>query len=257
MKLVFLDMQKRNILIYEEKGIIFIPFDKKYALKQILKNEPVIYVSDAVVTNASEITNLISSLNDRSLQDNYSNIEVENHPSYEYSSGNATSSNEPLYARSVRNGIVFINDMGTKDQFGNISGHQFKGSLDFQPLSYLNNIGFNESQQIHSLINKGIIEIVPQSKINIIKASHINYSPAQTYNKQAYAQKMNKNKNNIIIDSHKSFDNEDNFSSGVDVTNYAGGSFKGTDIIGIDLDKGGISKGGGSLGNEGALIQDF
>jgi len=266
MKLVFLDMEKSHVLLFSESGMTPIAFEKIYTLKAMLKNEPVIYVSDAVVTNASEITNLVNSLrSDPQAQENYSNIAGKQESTLDLSNPvNWSESEEPLYIHPTSNKRVLISDMGARDHNNNISGFTFQGYLDFQSLSYLASIGFNDSHFIHTLIGNGTLEVVPQSQVEILKASYVPYSPAQNYNKAKYAQKQNQyNQHNrhqsMIVDSHESVGAQGSGmgSTGMDVANYSGGEFKGDDIIPIDLG-GGInfktSGGGGQYGNEGRLI---
>ena len=262
MKLVFLDMEKRHILLFSETGVTPIAFEKIYALKSMLKNEPVIYVSDAVVTNASEITNLVNSLKNNYAQDNYSNIEVDNSPQQNFNDPSSWSdADEPLYVHPTSNKRILVADMGARDHNGNIGGFTFQGYQDFQSLSYLSSIGFNDSHYIHILIQNGELEIVRQSQVETLKASYIPYSPAQNYNKQKYAQtynQHNKHQDILVDNSHSVSKHGAAFgSTGLDVSNYVGGECKGDDIIPIDVG-GGInfkSGGGGQYGNEGQLIE--
>ena len=263
MKLVFLDMEKRHILLFSETGVTPIAFEKIYALKSMLKNEPVIYVSDAVVTNASEITNLVNSLrSDPQAQENYSNIAGKQESTLDLSNPvNWSESEEPLYVHPTTNKRILVADMGARDHNGNIGGFTFQGYQDFQSLSYLSSIGFNDSHYIHILIQNGELEIVRQSQVETLKASYIPYSPAQNYNKQKYAQtynQHNKHQSMLVDNSHSVSKHGTDFgSTGMDVSNYTGGEFKGDDIIPIDVG-GGInfkSGGGGQYGNEGQLIE--
>jgi len=257
MKIVFLDMEKQHVLLFQETGMIPIAFEKIYVLKSMLKNEPVIYVSDAVVTNAGEIINLVNSLKDSGYnQDNYSNLELDQSPQQNYNDPSSwNESEEPLYVHPTSNKRVLISDIGGLDHNGNISGFTFQGYMDFQSLSYLSSIGFNDSHTIHVLISNGSLEVVPQSQVEVLKASYTPYSPAQNYNKQKYAQQHNQyNQHNqhqsILVDSNHSVSKHgvDMGSTGMDVMNYSGGGFKGDDIIPIDVG-GGINfktGGGGS-----------
>jgi len=266
MKLVFLDMEKSHVLLFTETGMTPIAFEKIYTLKAMLKNEPVIYVSDAVVTNASEITNLVNSLKNNSYtQDSYEHIELDQQPAQDFSDPSSwNDSEEPLYVHPTSNKRVLISDMGARDHNNNISGFTFQGYLDFQSLGYLASIGFNDSHFIHALINNGTLEVVPQSQVEVLKASYVPYSPAQNYSKAKYAQQQNQynqyNKHqSMLVDSHESFGAQGSsmYSSGMDVDNYSGGVFKGDDIIPIDLG-GGINfktGGGGQYGNEGSLVE--
>lgn len=258
MKLVFLDMEQQCILLFSEGGMNRIPLSQMYVLKSMIKNEPVLYVSDAMVTNANEIVNLVSSLNQSDYENVGSHIEQ---PQAAMTKEDAYASGENIFARSTKQGLVFINDMGQKDPQGNRTGHSFKGPLDFQPVSYLDQIGFNESQQIHSLISSGIIELIPQSQIDYIKASHVQSSPKQNHmnrkaqirNQQQY-NNYNKHKS-LMVDSHDSWDSSGGGGLDMNVSDYAGGGFKGDDVISIDLNKSGFNRGGGGQNpNEGGLL---
>jgi len=175
MKLVFLDMEKRHVLLFQETGVTPIAFEKIYALKALLKNEPVIYVSDAVVTTAGEIADLVNSIKDNYSQDNYSNLDLETEPTPKYNDPSTwNSAEEPLFIHPTTNKRVLIPDIGGKDHNGNISGFTFQGYQDFQSLSYLSTIGFNESHLVHILISNGSLEVVPQSQVDSLKASYIN-----------------------------------------------------------------------------------
>lgn len=262
MKLVFLDMERRHALLFQETGMTPIAFEKIYALKSMLKNEPVIYISDAVVTNAGEIVNLVNSLKDNEyVSDSYSNLEVDGNPQQNFNDpSNWANSEEPLFVHPTSNKRILIPDIGALDHHGQISGFTFQGYMDFQSLSYLSTIGFNNSHLIHALINNGTLEVVPKSQVDILKASYVPYSPAQNYNKKKYAQTYNQHNKHqsILVDNHN-FDNQgtDLSSSGMDISKYAGGGFKGDDIIPIEVG-GGINfktGGSGAYGNEGQLIE--
>ena len=262
MKIVFLDIEKKCILLFTNDGMVNIPLNKMYVLKHHIKNEPVLYVSDAIVTNASEIMNLVASLDltdAASFEEAGSN--VSSPPSYtQMSTEEAYASGEPLFARSTKKNI-FVNDMGRKNPQGNPEGHQFKGPLDFQPLSYLDQIGFNESQQVHALISRGDIELVPQSQIDFIKASHVESNPVQNHiqkKQQAYNQNAYYNKHQgILVDNHEGMKSTNAGSIEGNLLDYTGGGFKGDDIIEIDLNKSGFNRSGGGGGmnpNEGGLL---
>lgn len=260
MKLVFLDMEKQCILLFSNSGMLHIPLNKMYVLKHHLKNEPVLYVSDAIVTNAAEIINLVSSLDGPSFEDVGSHVSKTTAPT-QITTEEAYASGEPLYARSTKKNI-FVNDMGRKNPQGYPEGHQFKGPLDFQPLSYLSQIGFNESQQIHALIARGDIELVPQSQIDFIKASHVESNPVQNHyqkKQQAYSQNAYYNKHqSILVDNHEGM-KQTNAGSIDGIIDYTGGGFKGEDIIEIDLNKSGFNRSGGGGGmnpNEGSILRD-
>lgn len=265
MKLVFLDMEKRHVLLFTESGMTPIAFEKIYTLKAMLKNDPVIYVSDAVVTNASEISNLVNSLKDNSYaQENYSNLELDQEPMQDFSDPSSwNESEEALYVHPTSNKRILIPDMGARDHNGQIAGFTFQGYMDFQSLNYLSSVGFNDSHFVHALIGNGTLEIVPQSQVAVLKASYVPYSPAQNYNKAKYAQQNNQynqyNKHqSMIVYSHQNVGAQGSSMGSMDmeVNNYSGEGFKGDDIIPIDLE-GGInfkSGGGGQYGNEGSLV---
>ena len=259
-------MERRHALLFQETGMTPIAFEKIYALKAMLKNEPVIYVSDAVVTNAGEIVNLVNSIKDNEYVDSdYSNLEVDQQPKANFNDpSNWSSAEEPLFIHPTSNKRILIPDMGALDHNGQISGFTFQGYMDFQSLSYLSTIGFNDSHLIHALIKSGTLEVVPKSQVDILKASYVPYSPAQNYNKQKYAQTYNQHNKHqsILVDNHTSTQGTDLSSSGMDISKYAGGAvggdgFKGDDIIPIEVG-GGINfktGGSGAYGNEGQLIE--
>lgn len=265
MKLVFVDMEKRHVLLFQETGVTPIAFEKIYTLKAMLKNEPIIYVSDAVVTNSSEITNLINSLKDNYDENQYSetNSEVNQETYNDPSSWN--SAEEPLFIHPTSNKRILIPDMGSQDHNGNISGFTFQGYQDFQSLSYLSTVGFNESHLIHILIKNGDLEVVPRSQVEVLKASYVPYSPAQNYNKQKYAQKYNqhnRHENILVENSDQAINGQDSTNNmDMNIQNHAGSEFKGDDIIpinlsgGINFKRGGSGSSSGQYGNEGAMVE--
>jgi len=143
MKIVFLNIKARMIEIYDKNGMKNISLSGVKRIKEELKNDDVLYITNAVKTTGSEVVKMISGINDKSL-----NSAIEN--------------DENLYIRSTEKGVIRIEALKLS----------FNGPDDFKPLDdILSKFGkdiLDKNRTLKKLRENGSIEILSEHDVDAV-----------------------------------------------------------------------------------------
>jgi len=165
------------IEIYDRKGMTNISLSGLKRIKEILKNDEVLYITNAVKTTGSEVVKMISSINDKSLN-------------------SAIEKNENLYIRSTNKGVIRIEALKLS----------FNGPDDFKPLDdLLSQFGkdiLEKNRTLKKLRENGDIEILSEHDVDAVS----NYLKQERDIKQQKIEEAKKN------NSGGGTDNEDMWS---------------------------------------------
>lgn len=160
---VFVDVNTRQILIYDENGVRKIPFHDAHILTDVVGNQKINYVTNVMETTAPEVVDLVRGISgqkplDNSIQRQISPDLVEN-------------IKEASYLHSTSNGTLLIPDMDDKPVEGQ-KGHVRKALVRFEGMGDCKLFDDDMKEKIkksslfRSLIKKGTIEIIGEQKKN-------------------------------------------------------------------------------------------
>jgi len=231
--IVFLDVKLQKVLLYTDDGVKKIPFYNISLLNGMPENQEVLYVTNAVKTTLSEVSNLVKNI---PVTKNIESVEKKAYPS-----------DEPLFVRYVGNkgkgkngkvleggGSLYIQDID----------ETFTDPRDFKPLDQLIRKGFKKSIISQNLLKSGKIEIISRSQIQDIMNK---WQKSSNKDHELKTQELD----NILVPMDSSAtDYVKKVKSG-----ETGTSIIDSDPIEIDLDKN-IGMGRSNNSNENSLIPE-
>ena len=167
---VFVDVNTRQILIYDESGVRKIPFHDAHILTDIVGNQKINYVTNIMETNAAEVVDLVRGVSGQKPLTTTQRI---------IPPDLAEDAQEATYLHSTSNGTLIIPDMDHQPAAGE-KGFirralvRFEGIGDCRAFDDDMKEKIKTSSLLRSLIKKGTIEIVGEQKknelIKILKA---------------------------------------------------------------------------------------
>lgn len=145
--IIFLDIIKKEVKVYTEKGLSTIPFSNFQELEKIIGNNKVLYVKDRAWVDKNQILSLLG----KKTTQTPSNQRVKD---------------SSLWVHCVGKGTLHISDFGVKQNVrgkdGGI-GFDFLGPGHFVELKVLKQLGCDNSTQFQTMLNsqgKNRLEIV-------------------------------------------------------------------------------------------------
>jgi len=158
---VFIDVDTREIHIYNENGIKKIPFHDAHILIDLIGNQKIRYITNVIETNAEEVVNLVKGVSgQKPISKNQSVIT----PDLEIIK-------EAKYLHSTAKGTLIIPDMDHNASAGE-KGFirralvRFEGVGDCKALDDDMKEKIKNSPLLRNLIKKGTVEIVGEEKKN-------------------------------------------------------------------------------------------
>lgn len=273
MIIAYFDIQQQCIHLFGFNGIQSIPLFQAAYLPQIIGDQQVIYVTNAKLIQSDQILQTLNEhvsgkFQKQNINHEYKpqkNINVSKIKTYQQKNINyqyklnsiqqALNYNQPVYLRSTRQGALCINDLGITNKQGQIVPYRFQNSMDFVPINKLISLGLQTSQQVRSLINQGILQLVPMSLIDYAKQNHIHTTHGNINKRNTKLQTFKKQQKKSIIGDVDGIDQQyeqerprRKISSGLDT--------QGHDDL-IEIDQKYILKGGKGRSNESRLAHDI
>jgi len=144
---VFVDVNTRQILFYEESGVRKIPFHDAHILTDIVGNKKVNYVTNVIETTAVEIVDLVRGISgQKPLTATQRVIEPDL----------TEAAQEASYLHSTSKGTLLVSDIGIR----------FDGYADCKIFNDDMKENVKNSSILRSLIKKGTVEIIGEQKKN-------------------------------------------------------------------------------------------
>jgi hypothetical protein len=224
---VFVDVNTRQILIYDENGVRKIPFHDAHILTDIVGNKKINYVTNVMETQASDVVDLVRGISgQRPLANNQKVVAPDL----------AENVKEASYLHSKSNGTLLIPDMDDKPAPGE-KGHvrqaliRFNGTGDCKLFDDDMKEKIKKSPLLRSLIKKGTIEMVGEQRKNELLAL------SREQMKKTLSQQSARDAalSGIIMDGR--------------VEDWDGGIAEGDTAIEIDVGRRGIGGGGTGAGS--------
>lgn len=224
---VFVDVNTRQILIYDENGVRKVPFHDAHILINIIGNKKINYVTDVMETTATEVVDLVRGI---SGQKPITTAQRTMPPDLE------ETVKEASYLHSTSNGTLLIPDMDDKPAAGQ-KGHvrkaliRFEGRGDCKLFDEDMKEKIKKSPLLRNLIKKGTIEMIGEQKKNELRS----VTKAEMATKVAQQSARDAALDAIIMDSK--------------VGDWDGQIAGGDTAIEIDVGRRGIGGGGSGAGS--------
>lgn len=188
---IFVDVNTREIHIYNDSGIRKIPFHDAHILTDLVGNQKINYVTNVMETNAQEVIDLVRGI---SGQKPVARTQRTITPDLEVVK-------ESTYLHSTSNGTLLIPDMDDKPAPGQ-KGHirraliRFEGIGDCKLFDDDMKEKIKKSSLLRSLIKKGTIEMVGEQR----KSELLKLLKAELTRKLAHSSARDAALDNIIMD---------------------------------------------------------
>lgn len=140
--IAFIDIQNKNVKLYTEKGLINIPFQEVNTLKQLVKNNKILYITNAIYTSADEIINII---NGNSKQNNKTKT---------IKKDNSVNKKDKRLFLYPKKGSVALSDIN----------FIFRSKYDLKLLDKEMKLNIKHSKELQNMLKRGIIEVVDANK---------------------------------------------------------------------------------------------
>jgi len=147
MIIIFLDINKQHIEIFNSNGSVIVPFSKIDTLKDINIDEPVYYITDAIETSIDEIINMVYSI--EGVEEVTNKVNNQNNKIY--------SNNQYIHSSENKNIIIDEN-------------FYFRGRYDIKLIDDNLKKSIQSNKKVQQMINKGYLEIIDeQQKQKVLK----------------------------------------------------------------------------------------
>lgn len=151
--IVLLDTDNEKLTLYTKTGMTVVKFADVAALRRLVGDTPVTYVTKGMQTGAKEIIALVNKI--RGVPVSADGITEDQ-------------LTEALYLRSTRKGVLEI-PLSPKERAELGEPLQFKGPLNFRAISSLPKNLLKNNQSVRAQIEKGVLQVVSESEMRYLK----------------------------------------------------------------------------------------
>jgi len=143
---VFVDVNKREVQIYDENGIQKIPFHDVHILRDIIGNKKINYVTNVLETTTEEVVKLVQGISGQTVTSKTQRV----------ISPDLETVREATYLHSSSKGTLLVSDINIK----------FDGFADCKAFDDNMKENIKKSPILRSLIKKGTVKIIGESQKN-------------------------------------------------------------------------------------------